>query len=245
MIRFIISIAFALTPLLFSTQGSACSMAGCLNGGREARKNLVVAIKYEGRPLAGVSVHVVSKGVERFSGLTDADGIVHLSGLEPGEYWINAEFLGIGAAYDCFHVNGQSSLTAKHRMTYKWGEDPPATSRIAGRLVDSQTDKGGTPIWNLTHRVDVPITGAGLKLQDPTTGAVYFTTSDNEGTFAFEGVPNGTYVLHIEGGAAGDRTYDSTDAVIQLSSSSDRSSLLFKRREAGGGSCGGTELELQ
>jgi hypothetical protein len=130
-------------------------------------------------------------------------------------------------------------------LTYKWGDDAPATSRIAGKLVDSQPGKGGTPLWNLIHRVDVPITGAALRLQDPTSRAVYNAMSDRDGGFSFDAVPNGTYVLHIEGGAAGGRAYDPTDSLIRLSSSADRDWLFFKRREAGGGSCGGTELELQ
>jgi hypothetical protein len=220
-------------------------MAGCLNGGRETRKNLTVAITHDGKPLAGVNIHFVSEGVERFAGATDADGIVRLASLEPGEYWINAEFLGTGAAYDCFHINNRSSLRAKRKLTYTWGDDPPATNRVAGRLIDSQPGKGGTPLWNLIHRVDVPISGARLKLHDSTTGAVYNSASDHDGVFAFEAIPDGTYVLHIEGGAAGDRTYDATDAVVKLSSGANRNWLLFRRQEAGGGSCGGTELKLQ
>jgi hypothetical protein len=157
--------ALVSVPLFTSAQSSACSMASCLNGGRETSRNLIVAITHEGKPLRGVAVHVIGKGVERFSGATMADGTVRLVGLEPGEYWLNAEFLGIGAAYECFHVNDRSSLRAKRRLTYEWGDDAPATARIAGRLVDSQVGKGGTPLWNLTHRVDVPISRAELKLQ--------------------------------------------------------------------------------
>jgi len=238
-----ISIAILLLPCASVAHG--CSMAGCLNNGDEMRPTFTILVTHDDKPLRGVSFHVVAKGTEQFSGLTDEKGIIHVPKLPPGLYWLNGDLLGTGVVYTCFHVSEKPSRRAKIRLSYKWGDEAPGTSRIAGKLVDSQPGKGGTPIWNLVHRVDIPISGAGLKLQDPTNGAVYNTTSDHDGGFAFEAVPNGTYVLHVEGGAAGDRTYDATDALIKLSSSADRNWLLFKRREPGGGSCGGTELELQ
>ena len=228
----------------FAAQVSACSLAGCLNDGPELRRNFVIAITHGNKPLPGVGVTVTRKGVDRFAE-TNGEGIVRLSNLSPGLYWLKAEFLGTGVAYDCFHVSNAPTKAAKSRLSYTWGDDAPSTSKIAGRLIDSQPGRGGTPIWNLTHRVDVPIVGAGLKLQDPLSRASYVAQSDQNGHFSFEGLPNGVYVLHIEGGAAGDRTYDPTDVVVRLNADTAPSSLLFKRREDQAGSCGGTELELQ
>jgi hypothetical protein len=68
---------------------------------------------------------------------------------------------------------------------------------------------------------------------------------ETDGRFSFEGVASGTYVLHIEGGAAGERSYDATDQLIRLDDTATRSFLVLKRRDAGAGSCGGTELELR
>jgi hypothetical protein len=133
----------------------------------------------------------------------------------------------------------------KHKFTYDWGDSAPASRRIAGKLIDSQPNKGGTPLWNLLHRVDMPISGANLSLQDPSTGAAYTTMSDATGFFAFDLIPPGTYVLHIEGGGAGDRGYDATDVLIELNPKASRYELVLTRREAGGGSCGGTSLELK
>jgi hypothetical protein len=93
--------------------------------------------------------------------------------------------------------------------------------------------------------MEVPIVGAGLRLQDPITHAIYLASSGQDGRFSFEGIPSGTYVLHIEGGAAGDRGYDATDQLINLDASASRNWLVFKRSEGGGGSCGATELDLQ
>ena len=165
--------------------------------------------------------------------------------LPPGGYWLEANLLGISAAYQCFHVNQQSSRIAKRNLTYDWGDEAPATLRIAGKLIDSQPEIGGNPLWNILHRIDVPNSGASLKLRNPTTGEVDTTTSGSDGQFTFDPIPDGTYVLHIEGGSAGDRRYDSTDLLIAIAPSARRNSLLLTRRDAGGGSCGGTSLELQ
>jgi hypothetical protein len=209
------------------------------------RSSFAIFVTHDDKPLPGVAVRVVRAGVERFSGLTEANGRVDVGRLEPGDYWLNADFLGTGVAYTCFHINKEPSRAAKAKLRFTWGDEAPATSRIAGRLVESQPGKGGTPLWNLVHRTDVPIVGASLKLQDPLTSAVYLTSSDQDGKFSFEALPNGTYVLHIEGGAAGDEAYDGTDEVVSVRTAATRNWLLFKRRDPGGGSCGGTELELQ
>ena len=131
-------------------------------------------------------------------------------------------------------------------MTYDWGDMAPATHQMAGRLIDNQPGQGGSPIWNLLHRVDVPIRDARQKLQDPLTSVIYTTVSDSDGQFSFSGIPNGIYVLHIEAGTApGEREYQSTDLLIRLTDNAKRDTLLLARQEGGGGSCGDTSLELR
>ena len=193
-----------------------------------------------------MSLRISAKGKDQFSGITDETGKVVVRSLPLGDYWLNGEFLGTGVIYTCFHVNGKPSRGAKGRLRYSWGDQALATQEIAGRLVDSQPARGGTPIWNLTHSIDVPITGAGLTLHDPTTHAVYKTVSDQNGRFSFGGLPEGTYVLHVEGGGAGDRAYDPTDSVVELSSSAKRRELLFKGGPIKGGpnGCGAEGLGL-
>jgi hypothetical protein len=242
--RVITAVAVASLVFWISVPSNACSAVGCLNDGAEASQYFTVMFKHDGKPLAGVQVEITGEGTEQFSGLTSTDGMVRLT-LPPGHYWLKAELLGISAAYECFHVNQRSSKSAKRKFTYEWGDLAPATRRIAGKLVDSQPRKDGTPLWNLLHRIDVPIVGASLKLQDPFTGDAYTTMSDSSGGFIFDSLPPATYVLHIEGGAAGDRGYDATDVLIELNPKASRNELVLTRREGGGGSCGGTSLELQ
>lgn len=243
--KFIRCILVALSPLLFAYTAAACSIAGCSNNGQEMQRSFTIFVTHGDKPLAGVAVHVEHKGTELLSKTTDANGAVLIRQLTPGDYWLKADILGTGVVYTCFHVNERPSRAAKIRLSYTWGDEAPATNRIAVRLVDSQPGKGGTPIWNLIHRTDAPVVDANVRVQDPLTHAVYTTNSDQDGQFSFDGLPNGTYVLHIEGGAAGDRAYDATDEVITLDSGAARNWLAFRRADADGGSCGGTELDLQ
>jgi len=225
-------------------------MAGCLDRGIEMRNDFSVKIRHADKPVHGATIEITgpqdTSGAKRFTVTTDKDGIAHIANLAPGDYWLDAEYLNIGAAYYCFHVNEKPSRKAKRKLAYDWGDEAPGTRRIAGKLLDSQPGKGGTPIWNILHRVDVPIVAAKLTLQNATTRAVYHSTSDANGTFAFDGIPNGTFVLHIDAGKIEpDHDYEASDHLINLGSTAKRDSLLLKRKEASGGSCGGTSLVLQ
>jgi hypothetical protein len=240
-----------LIPLLtFPISSYACSYVGCINKGVELRPDFVVRVTHGDKPLQGVSV-LVSSAAEGnvnklFSGVTAADGSVRVVDLPPGEYWLNAELLGIVAGTECFHVGPRPSRRAKRKVNYEWGDLAPATRQIAGRLIDSQPGQGGAPLWNLLHRVEAPIGEARLKLQDPLSGAVYSTISDSDGHFSFSSIPNGIYVLHVEGGTApGGRAFESSDHLIWLSDTAKGDMLLLSHRDAGAGSCGGTDLKLQ
>jgi hypothetical protein len=211
------------------------------------RGRFVVHVLHAGIPLAGVSVQVAGGANEKtatvFSGVTAQNGSIRVL-LPPGDYWLHAELLGISAAGQCFYVGGKTSRKAKGKLKFEWGDYAPATREVAGRLVDSQPGKGANQLWNLLHRIDMPIAGATLKLHNVVSGEIFTTASDQDGAFRFDAVPSGTYALHIEGGKS-DRDYDSTDLAIKVSPSANRNTLQLSRRDAGAGSCGGTYLELR
>jgi hypothetical protein len=249
-LRVPVAAAFFAWILTFPTPSIACSLAGCLGNGVEVHRSFQVHISHDNKPLKGVTVEVRSFGGENngtnlFSGMTASDGTVHIGSLPSGTYWLDAELLGITAGIQCFHVGSSASRKAKKQLTYEWGDLAPATRQIAGRLIDNQPGQGGTPIWNLLHRVDVPIGDAKLNLQNPLTSAAYTTVSNSDGEFSFRGIPNGIYVLHIDAGIAqGDREYRSTDLLIRLSDTAKRGTLLLARQEDSGTSCGDTSLKL-
>jgi hypothetical protein len=241
-------VSAAILPLLaIPVSTVACSAVGCRDRGVELRRNFTVTVTHEDKPLPGVSVRITGNseaaGHQSFSGLTSADGTAYFVNLPPGDYWIEADLLGIEAGYECFHINSPASRKARKIRRYEWGDMALATRQAVGRLVESQPGKGGNPLENLLHRVDVPIPQARLELRQPVIGTVYRTVSDANGHFAFGRVRDGIYVLHVE--EAGAAPGDSTDLLLRFSNTANGRTLLLSRREAGGGRCGGTSLTLE
>lgn len=248
--RWLFASAAILTFCTVPVSTVACSLAGCANRGVELRRNFIVTVTHQDKPLPGVSIQITGNsdvaGHRSFSELTRVDGTAHFANLPPGDYWIKADLLGIAAGYECFHINSSASRKAKKNRHFDWGDDPVSVAQAVGRLVDSQPGKGGNPLQNLLHRVNVPIAEAEMELRQPVSGATYTTVSDASGHFAFDHVPNGTYVLHIDAGTgSGNRPFDTVGLLVRLSDTAKRSTLLLSRREPGGGSCGGTSLEIE
>jgi len=227
-----------------------CSLAGCVDRGVEFRRTFTITVSHQDRPLPRVSVQIAdnseSGGHQTFSELTGSDGRAHFANLPPGDYWIQADLLGIAAAYECFHISRSPSRKARKNRRYDWGDDAVSAVQAAGRLIDSQPGKGSNALQNAIHRINVPITEAKMELRQPVTGMTYSTTSNGNGQFTFDHVPEGIYVLHIDAGTApGNRPFDETDLLVQFSHTAKRGTLLLSRREASGGSCGGTSLEIE
>lgn len=221
---------------------AACSIAGCLDNGVELRSNFVVRVTHEDKPLPGVSVQVTAHGIQVFPAKTEEDGAVHISSLPAGEYWLNAELLGISAGYTCFHVNSHASRKARKKLKFVWGDMPYATRQIAGRLQISELGKEGTLVWRVQHRIDVPIRSASLILRSPVNGDSYRTASDSDGHFSFAEIPTGIYVLHIEGGSTpSGESFGPDDFVLRLAASA-KSKKLVLTPNVGGGSCAGWSL---
>ena len=244
------SLTVAPLILLAISPGSltACSMAGCLDNGVELRPDFVIKITHDDRPLSRVTVQITrnaeGNSYSLFSGETAADGTVHISKFPPGNYWLNAELLGIVAGSECFHVSLHSSRKAKKNVNFEWGDLAPATRQAAGRLTNSQRGQGGTPTWNVTHLVNVPISNAKLTLRTALADAVYSTVSDDDGRFTFNEIPDGLYVLHVEGGATpGGTTFKPANLLFRLSGTANPKVIAVTEYDPVGGSCGGWSLE--
>lgn len=235
--------------LAVPNSSQACSMVACSDKGAEMRRDFVVKVTYRDKPLFGVSVWVASGSLEQqinlFSGLTSRDGSVRIANLAPGEYWLHAELLNVVAGVECFYVGSRPSKRARKAIAYEWGELAPTIREVAGKFIDSQPGNGGNPLWNLTHRVDVPVREARLNLVSPFTRESYATETDADGHFSFRGISPGTYVLNVIAGTEPEgRHFGGASLVIQLSDTADRDTLVLEYRDAGGGSCGGTGLRL-
>jgi hypothetical protein len=240
----ILTLAFASLP----TSSAACSMYGCSPSETELRSNFAVRISHDDRPLAGVTVKLTrSDGmrvVELLSQETDTSGTVHISKLPPGDYWLHAELLGISAGTRCFHVAATRSRKATKQISFEWGDEAPAAREAAGNLIHTQAGHGDSPIWNITHPIHVPISKARLSLRAPQSDALYSTTSDNDGHFTFGEIPDGLYVLRVEGGAAaGGRGIEPVNLLFRLSHSGAQRNLFVDEADPIGGSCGGWSIK--
>jgi Carboxypeptidase regulatory-like domain len=225
-------------------------MASCSGNGVEMRGAFIVKVTHNSRRLPGVSVVVTTfgqgeNGNKLFSGITSSDGTVRIL-LPAGTYWLDAKLLGITAGTQCFHISDHASRKAKRKIEYEWGDEVPATRRMAGILIDSRpADSYGSRLENFLHTVDVPIGGAKLKLQNPLTGAVYTAVSDSDGNFSFNGIPGGVYVLHVMAGTtSGGHEYEATDVLIRLSDTAKSGAFQVVWSQPGYGSCGGASLEF-
>ncbi len=145
--RWLLASAAILTLCTIPVSTVACSVAGCLDGGVELRRNFIVTVTHQDKPLPGVRVQITSNsdvaGHQSFSEQTGVDGTAHFANLPTGDYWIKADLLGIGAGYECFHINSTASRKAKKSRRYEWGDEAVSAAQAAGRLVDSQPSKGG------------------------------------------------------------------------------------------------------
>jgi hypothetical protein len=190
----------------------ACSLSGCSNRGVEVGHDLTAVVRLERKPLAGVTVEIHQSNTDSpyFTGLTDVGGKLVILKLAAGDYWISVKYLGISAGYHCFHVLRHSTLRAKSRLNYNWGDYGISMRSVRGNVQQSQPGTGGSPIWNLIHQTTGPIVGAKAQLQNAVTHQVLLSTSDAVGDFDFPAIPEGTYVLHFDGSSM-DRGYDPTD----------------------------------
>lgn len=220
----------------------ACSVQGCLGHGVELRATFAVKVTHDDKPLAEVAVQItrsVDGRVDQvFSGLTSANGKVHIPQLPSGNYWVTAELLGVVAGSECFHVNQATSRKARKEIGFEWGDSPATAHEAAGRLVYTQAGKGGDPLWNRLHPTQTPIRNARLSLRGPQSREVRTTISDDDGQFTFGEIPEGIYVLGVEGASA-----EAASLLFRVSHSASRMRLFVNDADSFGGRCGGWSIE--
>ena len=79
-----------------------------------------------------------------------------------------------------------------------------------------------------------------LSLTNPVSRQALYDRSRADGSFSFDQVPEGVYVLHIERGNAG-REFSAANLLIRISMRSPREKLVLLRAETG---CGGETVEF-
>lgn len=244
--RMLLLLTAASSIFLMPQLASACTDSMCLAGGIEVQTTFVVSVTYNESPLAGVSVQIRSNAQENpkvwFSGKTDKSGLVAVENLRPGEYWISTEFLGVSAGQHCFQVRSRAKKP-KSRLDFEWGEWAISTRAVAGSLTVYRPGSGTNLMQRLIHQTRESGAAISMSLIDIENNETYQATTSSDGSFAFPGIPEGTYVLHIgDSGTAQQNALDESYEVIELSSSGNRSYLAFAARPT---NCPGLYFRLE
>ncbi len=231
-------LASAALPLAWSSS-ALCSQVPCAwVKNLEMHKNFVASVTHEKKPLGGVTIEVYTsdqngESVLLLSGKSKADGTFVVADLRPGDYWLGVTLLGVHAAGpDCFYVTNRPSRKAKRALTYSWGDTPLVVSRLAGELTERRAGTEGTSAGNHDNPVSMPIPRARLTLQNATSGASYTTTSTENGGFAFDSVPSGTYVLQVEYENEPTNDPRRDHVVVEINPKASGSALAFTRMQS-------------
>lgn len=231
-------LASAALPLLWSSAALGSQVPCAWVRNLEMRTNFAVSVTHENKPIAGVAIDVYTidqngEAALLLSGKSKADGTFAVANLRPGDYWLGVTLFGVRAAgSDCFYVASRPSRKAKRALQYSWGDSPLVVSRVAGKLTERQPGTGGTPAWNHEHLVSSPIPRARLTLRNATSGALYTTTSTEAGSFVFDVVPSGIYVLEVEYENEPSKDPRSDHLVIKINPSAIGAPISFTRMQS-------------
>jgi hypothetical protein len=206
----------------------------------EMAPNFSVQVQFRGKPLAGVEVTLSRFGADRpvSSRTTDTNGLVQFNNLQSGKYFVQAVHRGIRAGSDQIEVATRRTALTKSALTYRWGESVTEVAQIKGTVVDLVPQ--GTGLERIIRpRIETPIVGAQIQLKHPRDNSTYATTTNEEGKFAIDGVPNGAYVMHVR--TTANSAADEGDFLIEMKPAAAKDSLKVVK----GDLCGGPFLFLQ
>ena len=209
------------------------------------KSDFAVVITHLGRPIRGVEVVVTpNPGASAFLTLsTDENGVAEVHGLPAGEYWVAASYGDIEAGRELIAVSPKAKKP-KRQFDFHWAEYSEEMRTVSGRLTGLVKGNTGKPLQDLIHPIEVVHPGILITLRNAFSDHEYQTSSDSSGTFRFDPLPTGTYILTIGGGATSfaGQIADPTTFVIDLSESAKRDFLLLRLQDGG---CGGAEYELK
>lgn len=235
----VISVMAVVAPVAFG-----CSVStGCNFDVQTVRPDFPVTVMHQGQPLRGAKVSVREVSAEKPQTLefeTDARGQAQVSNLKPGRWSLHVSYLGVSGGGSCLRVS-RSPLRIPHRsLEYHWGDVAVDSDTISGLLIDSRPGNTGSRLFDRIRRLNVPIVGATLTLDSPTGGSVPAIRSDEKGEFSFGRVPDGVYVLRVEGGQTLS-AYPLTRILIHISQRAPMKKLVLQTQD-GESNCGDTSL---
>ena len=218
-----------LLPFLILTTRFAfpCSVASLQL--RQVSPNMTVKVTHLGKPIAGIEVEVVPQadGADPvFFAVTDEDGAAQIAGLVVGRYYLIASHRGFEGGREWIEVVSRADAKTIQHFDFQWADYAYVTRRAAGWLVGFVPGDTGNKIMDLARPKSTVYPGVGITLTGAFSDAEYHTLSDATGSFDIGPVPDGIYVLAIDGGMSSIYgTAEKTRQVVELTQSASRSSL--------------------
>lgn len=204
----------------------------------QVSSQLRITITHRGAAIAGIPVRVTREGeaaAEVFSASTDEHGAVVTGILPVGRYYLVATYLGFEAGEEWIEVVAGRSETAKSEFAFRWADDTYVVHRVDGSLSGLVPGNSGNALQNLLHPVETVYSGVRVTLKSAFSDPTYSTISDSTGRFIIDPVPDGIYLLTIEGGmmSVSGRGADETTAIVDVSHSAASGFLPMRLKDTG------------
>ena len=230
---------FLFAALFYGSSGLfGCATSTCaVPSNRAVTPDFVIKIAHHGRALAGVTIDISIRSFQpdgeeisathKLSTLTGENGVALVHGLPPGEYFLSADYLGTGAAWDCFHVADVPSAASS--LAYEWGNDATEVREATGTLSAIVPGEGKNPVDRILHEKRVGASTIPLTFTDAFSKQTYHGVTGSDGKFLFASVPEGMYVLTI-GNDASD--FPERTLIVEIKSTAARRELSLVADES-------------
>ena len=211
---------------------------------RQVSPNLTIVVTHRGKPIAGIEVQIVPEKSSEpvFAASTNENGSVLVRGLTAGQYYLTASHEDFEAAKEWIEVTSASNAEAVKRFDFQWADGSYQTSRVAGTLTGRVPGGTGNRLMDIVHPVKAVYPGVGITLRSAFSFDEYRTTSDGTGAFLMDNVPDGIYILTVDGGMKSiSGIAEVTRQVVDVTRDVSRNSLPLQLKDTG---CYSTEFQL-
>lgn len=196
----IVGVTFATLMLAHAAQ--ACSRVSIPT---KVGSDFGVRVSDRGRPIVGIQVKLDKYNAttddiaqEQQLVLTDYDGTVRFSSLEPGQYFVSVQRGSVGSDR-LVEVGGVPEAERQRLVEFEWpGRTILKSQTVSGRLSAWLSNTTDSHAYNIAFPIWGPLKEAALVLLDANNGQpVWKGATDNLGRFMAPGVKAGLYILEM------------------------------------------------
>ena len=194
------SLGLAVVASLATASAHACTYSSAPN---LVRSRFAVEVVWREQPVKGLTVYVSTdpngdaESVVVSRQLTGDDGRAPFRGIKPGKYFVGVKHpameISIGAEVVWARFKGNVNPT----LRLDWPTYAVTAQRVVGWIQAPRNT--GSRVMDLANPQFQLLGGATLRLSEAVSDRTIATTkTDDNGNFAFEEVPPGLYMLHVD-----------------------------------------------